>query len=44
MEPSTFPLIELSGSPYERGVTYGKAVPEARKPWVERTFHPYSLS
>ena len=28
MDASMFPLIDLAGAPYERGVAYGKAVPE----------------
>ena len=28
MDASMFPLIDLAGAPYDRGVVYGKAVPE----------------
>lgn len=28
MDPTSFPLIDLSGTPYARGIAYGKAVPE----------------
>ena len=28
MDPTIFPLIDLRGSPHERGATHGKAVPE----------------